>query len=760
MPESIAAKLGALAPYFTHWCLWHKGNKVPINPHSGGAAKSNDPSTFSTFENAQRACAQHGSDGLGVLMTHGARAICIDIDKCLDEEGQPNALAAGVLSRFSGYVEVSQSRRGLHFFLEAVAPSPLRQKITIDGCSVEVYPPGAKRYIAVTGGVYSERSRVQNEQQAFDRFIHDYGFKRNAGNSECSITAPDTGIDTGTDTGKVTDAARLSTKEIIDRIVNEKKRSDKPVNWQAVIDGSDDFHEGDASAADYALLCKIAFYSTDIDQTISVFEKTARGRREKVRQRPGYLRDSAEKAFAACGGKFAARPVSGSVAKHIEALEGGTHGLSVTKRGELKSDVHNVIEILRRDRRTKGLFRHNIFLNRTEITRPASVVFGDSASDEIGQFQECDEIAVRKWLISHYRIDLFKADLSDCIAAVARSDSYNPLEENLQAARAVWDGGNRLDTWLATYLGVDVREAPEYFQEIGKRFLISAVARALSPGCKADCMLVLFGKQGAGKSQSVKTLADAIYPKSFRENLPVLGDKNEITRALSGTWIAELAELTSIRGRDAQTVKAFLSTCEDTAREPYARTYTTRPRQCVFVGTTNEDQWLTDSSGGRRFWPVDVGTIDLTALKRDARQLWGEAVARFEAGEHWHLSDDVALAQAGQQQAARAITEEWDVLLHDAVRKAAGKPAGLSAWLPAFHWYAEATSDTDVNAFAKDRSLQMRFADALKRVGFEKKQMKQGSRWRLSDSQTTQLLREAREVEEAARQKAELMVAA
>jgi predicted P-loop ATPase len=159
-----------------------------------------------------------------------------------------------------------------------------------------------------------------------------------------------------------------------------------------------------------------------------------------------------------------------------------------------------------------------------------------------------------------------------------------------------------------------------------------AVSRPLRPGNKLDHTLVLIGEQGTGKSTAVEALAMRV--EWFNDTPADLRSK-DARMALRGTWLMELAELDSLKRSEMAAMKAFLTDSVDRYRPPYARSDTSYPRSTVFVGTSNEHDVLRDPTGNRRFWPVEAGAIDITALTRDREQLWAEAVVRFDRGEQW-----------------------------------------------------------------------------------------------------------------------------
>lgn len=241
---------------------------------------------------------------------------------------------------------------------------------------------------------------------------------------------------------------------------------------------------------------------------------------------------------------------------------------------------------------------------------------------------------------------------TDAIVTHAHRHTINPLLDFLNNLE--WDGWHRVDTWLRDYLGV---KHTDYSCAVGRAWLISAVARAYQPGCKADHCLILEGPQGKGKSTALRTLAgDDLFSDYMSSDL---GSK-EASILCIGVWIVEFAELEAIMHKESkvESVKAFLSRVEDRFRPHYAKQAIRVPRQCIFSATTNRDVYMFDDSGNRRFWPVECGRIDLNGLARDREQLWAEAVKLFLDGEEWWLtSEHEALAR--MEQVKRYETDGW-----------------------------------------------------------------------------------------------------
>lgn len=244
----------------------------------------------------------------------------------------------------------------------------------------------------------------------------------------------------------------------------------------------------------------------------------------------------------------------------------------------------------------------------------------------------------------------------------ARLTEWHPVREYLRGLR--WDGQPRLWSWVPRYYG-----APDttLFHEIGARWMISAVARVMDPGCKADCALLLAGPQGVGKSKSLKVLSS---PEWFSDSPVPIGEKDG-AQNLRGRWIWELAELSSMHGRTVEAVKAYLSSGEDTYRPSYGRDVATVPRQSVFCATVNPEtgaRFLQDRTGNRRFWVVPVhrtidAPVDVAGLQAERDQLWAEAFALFEAGDRWHLAPEQEAELVNAQEDIQGEIDPWAPLV-------------------------------------------------------------------------------------------------
>jgi predicted P-loop ATPase len=245
-----------------------------------------------------------------------------------------------------------------------------------------------------------------------------------------------------------------------------------------------------------------------------------------------------------------------------------------------------------------------------------------------------------------------KTRVHDSIILAASRNTFHPVREYLKSLK--WDGVDRCKNLFSAYLGgtdSELRRAQ------GIKFLVSAVARVMEPGSKVDTMPVLVGSQGSGKSTAIKILAK--NPKWFRDTPLDLKNK-DCYDALQGVWFVEIAEMKSILAENPETVKAFLTSEEDTYRPAYGRCKVRRPRQCVFFGSSNGLN-LSDTTGNRRYWPIVIeNELDLTLLAQDVDELWAEAFVLWSGSYRWWLETDELVEVAREEVAAFVQIDPWE----------------------------------------------------------------------------------------------------
>lgn len=265
---------------------------------------------------------------------------------------------------------------------------------------------------------------------------------------------------------------------------------------------------------------------------------------------------------------------------------------------------------------------------------------------------QLDDLKAAEWL---QRQDIgVKPDIvRQGVEVVAQEKNFHPVRDYLN--RLVWDGKPRVATWLSYYCGA---EDTPYIRASGRCFLVAAVARVIRPGCKADSMPVFEGRQGLGKS----TVAKIMGGEWFTDELAEFGSK-DASMQMRGVWIIEISELDAMSKSEIGKIKAFLSRTTDRFRPAYGHRVIEQARQCVFIGSTNQDVYLKDPTGGRRFWPVKLVSIDRDALIGDRDQLWAEAIHLFRQNEPWWFTDEAIIGAAEEEQMDRYEEDPWQPLI-------------------------------------------------------------------------------------------------
>lgn len=353
--------------------------------------------------------------------------------------------------------------------------------------------------------------------------------------------------------------------------------------------------------------------------------------------------------------KLARKAEDAALFKSIESPneEGGADWQSqliprTNKDGEVTGVLDNeanISLIISEDNEWKGKLRFNALTKQIENSGPVST--------ELATLDVNTAIWLQR---SDYRLNVRPQQVGPVLLSVARHHVFDPLQDYLNSLR--WDGKNRNAEFFIRYFG---SEDTPYVRLISERWLISAAARGLVPGTKMENVLVLEGIQGAGKSKALRALSTPFFTDT---PINVHDKDSRILAAM--TWVVELAELTSMRRADKDTLKNFFSACDDMLRPPFGKVQEKFLRRAVFVGSTNDEEYLIDATGNRRYWPVKVAdTIPTEPIMEDRDQIWAEAVERFREGKKHYLDTPEERALAEKEATARLSGETATEIILD-----------------------------------------------------------------------------------------------
>jgi predicted P-loop ATPase len=326
--------------------------------------------------------------------------------------------------------------------------------------------------------------------------------------------------------------------------------------------------------------------------------------------------------------------------------------------GRVIPDLANVLHVLREDQALVFAMAFNEMRQRsiamTKWPVGPRALQSEPAPHEIG---DDDITQLQEWLQHMGLPRIGREIVAQAVEKFARERRVHPIRDWLNSLET--DGGDLRQNWLTVCLGVP--DDP-YHRAIGKMFLTSMVARIFEPGCKCDYMIVLEGPQGEEKSRFCRALAGG--DEYFSEHLPRIdSDAVRLSMHLRGKWLIEVSELSAFLKADPEAMKHFVSQQNEQYTPKYGRSEVREPRQCVFIGTTNEDEYIRDVTGGRRYWPIKVRFVNVDRLERMRAQLFAETVLAYRANEAWWPQRDFEKAHITPVQDAR----QWEDALTERV---------------------------------------------------------------------------------------------
>ncbi len=366
-------------------------------------------------------------------------------------------------------------------------------------------------------------------------------------------------------------------------------------------------------------------------------------------------------AEACSAGKTVPAGNGGGISTPVQAAAGGGEGDDwrvklLRKDDRLIECRENVYLMLKHHPEWAGVLHADEFARKI-VKRRQAPWESESGFVRGAPWGEDDDLKLGLWLAQRERLVVRNAEsLAASVGWVARESRCHPVREYLDGL--AWDGVRRLDDWLSRYLGV---KSSEYSQIGGRLFMIGMVARIYQPGCQMRAMPIFEGQQFRGKSTALRILGGEWFGDT-----PIDLNNKDSYQLIQGRWLYEIAELDAFNRAESTRIKAFISSQEDRFRAPYDRAPKEWPRQTVFFGTTNQDEYFKDQTGNTRYWPwrvEEAGRIDLDGLAEVRDQLFAEAVALYKAGERWHPTREEQQVLFEPEQADREISDPWQSLI-------------------------------------------------------------------------------------------------
>lgn len=385
----------------------------------------------------------------------------------------------------------------------------------------------------------------------------------------------------------------------------------------------------------------------------------------------------------------------------------------LTKNGQVVKCFFNLLNYLKLP--GGGLhkvFGYNEFTGQVEFVNPAPWHKGHLPRSG-ALVQDKDLKLLKGYLAVKHGFEATIGNIEEAMVNVSHDNKFHPVREYLDSIKGTWDKTPRIDTWLQTYAGA---ADSQYVRAAGRKTLCAAVARILKPGCKFDHVLTLEGPQNAGKSMLCAALGG-----DWAADFTVDPQAPDTVAAMQGKWIIELAELSVLKKAERNALKAFITRRMDLVRVAYGRLHQEYPRQSIFIGSINPDAdngYLEDTTGNRRWWPVEVGAkIDFKAVARDRNQLFAEARERLENGESIFMDtnnlEEDARAVVASRQTEDPWTERIDAWLHDPIPGLGGLSG--RAFVTAREVFIDALGGIDKQIARRD---VVRIANVMRRLGW------------------------------------------
>lgn len=639
------------------WLVWRseqkdgdpKPRKVPY--YAGGGRRVGtqgddaDRKRLVSFDRAFESAASGRYSGLGFAFLPGDGLIGIDLDNCIDADtGEITERAAGIIRGCGSYTEFSPSGKGVHIYSFGQTKSHKSNEIGVEMfCGRQFFTVTGKPYPGTVDEVTPIRAEVI---ERLHKVIDEARGKHRAHGSASPERQPaegEGGLEQQSFFARVNSKALHNLSAWVPallpkarpyqdgfRISSADLGRDLQEDLSMLPAGITDWGtERGKTAIDLVLEWGAPTSALDAAQwlcaRLGIDPQTIGGKRKRTSS-------ASTQRGAAQGGKAPPKPPSAPAGDDDLPFR-------TNRDGKIQPSLYNTLVVLEHDPAWRDVLGFNLFSYRITKRRAPPV---QPATE--GEWVDADDVRLQVYLTKVYEFEPKKVTVMDAVMQQAHQAQFHPVREYLEGLR--WDGKPRLAGMLGEYWGATStpstaslrREDPaalrrrlRYLELAGTKWLVGAVARIFEPGCKLDTMLVFEGGQGDFKSTSIRALFGAEW---FSDSKMTIGDKDALAQ-MQGKWAYEMAEMDAHRKADDTAFKQFITTQVDRVRWHYGKRAEDVPRQCIFVGTTNMDQYGKDETGMRRIWPIDVGFVDVHAIREARDQLWAEAVHRYRASTTW-----------------------------------------------------------------------------------------------------------------------------
>lgn len=585
------------------WVVWRystvkgKRTKIPYHPN-GKKASSTDKKTWVTYAQASEVAneSKNGFDGLGLVFTPSQTLLGLDLDHVIENGNITHPLKEQIqkfIEAANTYCELSPSKEGLHLFLQLEEPLKLKAN---KRAPYELYTSG--RYFTVTNTPFGECKDVRTvsieEAEALLAILeYPWDKKEAQPNKEENI-------------GTNSLIEPLTDRQVLDKMFASKNGDD----IKKVYDGDASEHGNDLSKADMSLCAHLAFWCRrDKEQMLRIWLASPLGSREKTQKRIDYRSRTCDFAIANCKEVYTPPLQSSSVLDLLYTLDS-------EKRKNYTQNTENMCRILRKLPEFAGCLRYDVFKNVYEI----------KVNDAWRDLQDTDAIDIQTKISILFTAfqKVGKDMVYDAIMKVSMENQIDSARDWVKSLK--WDGVERLDLWLHHTYGVIDNT---YHRAVASNIIKGLVKRIVMPGCKFDYVLVLEGRQGSRKSTSLAILGSPTGA-SWHVETTMSTETKDFFMQFQGKAIIEFSEGETLSRTETKRLKAIITMQSDKFRPPYGRVSVDFPRRCIFAMTTNQEEYLKDETGNRRWLPVKVmlPQANTAWLAENVQQLYAEAYER------------------------------------------------------------------------------------------------------------------------------------